>query len=235
MTKKGIIYYTDNRLKEPIFSTVQEQLLNANLPIISVSLSPINLGYNIVFDGVPGYVSMVSQILTGLKASTAEYIFFCEHDVLYHPSHFDFTPKRDDIFYYNLNNWRWDYPNDRLIRYDGLTSLSQLCASRKLLIDYYELLLKKIIERGVEKLNIKDPYQARVWGYEPGRKKMRNGSLIDISYEDWSSEFPNIDIRHSQTFSLPKVKIKDFYRKPTNWKEISIDKVEGWDLKKILK
>ncbi len=109
---KSIIYYTDNRLEEPMFSVVQKQILKAGLPIVSVSLKPIGFGQNIVLDLKPGITTLNKQILTGLQASTADYVFFCEHDVLYHPSHFDFTPSNDTISYYNTNVWSWDYPKD---------------------------------------------------------------------------------------------------------------------------
>ena len=85
---KGIVYYTDNRLEERIFSTCQKHILAADLPIVSVSLQPINFGQNIVVKGEPGYPSMVNQIVTALEATTADYVFFCEHDILYHKSHF---------------------------------------------------------------------------------------------------------------------------------------------------
>jgi hypothetical protein len=230
---KGIIYYTDNRLGEPITSIVQKQILTAGLPIVSVSLSPIRFGRNIVLESKPGYISMVNQIITALEASTTDYVFFCEHDVLYHKSHFDFTPANDDVYYYNMNNWRWDYPTKHLIRYDGLTSLSQLSSNRKLVLNHFLSRREKMKEEGLENFMIKDPHQARIWGYEPGRKKKRNGAFLEEKSDSWSSLFPNIDIRHSDTFSLPKVKPKDFKHAPTGWEENSIDKIPGWDLKKL--
>ena len=46
------------------------------------------------------------QILAGLEALDTDVVFMVEHDVLYHPSHFDFTPPERDIFYYNRNTWK---------------------------------------------------------------------------------------------------------------------------------
>lgn len=230
---KGIIFYTDNRLEEPIFSVVQKLILEAGLPIVSVSLAPINFGKNIVVNGEPGYPSMVNQIVTALAESTADYIFFCEHDVLYHKTHFDFVPPKDNVYYYNMNNWRWDYPGNRAIRYDGLTSLSQLCANRELALKHYKLRREKMKEVGLEKFRMKDPHLARLWGYEPGRKKRRNGAFLEEKSDSWNSEFPNIDIRHSGTFSLPKVKLKDFHHRPTGWIETTLDKIPGWNLEEL--
>jgi hypothetical protein len=100
---KGIIYYTDNKIEEPISSTVRNLLLETNLPIVSSSLRPINFGKNIVVNLEPGVITMITQIYNALKESRSKYIFFCEHDVLYHKSHFNFTPIKDDVFYYNTN------------------------------------------------------------------------------------------------------------------------------------
>ena len=69
---------------------------------------------------------MVKQILTALENSTTDYVFFTEHDVLYPKCHFDFTPPRDDIFYYNANVWRWFYPEDTAITHDRMLPLSSL-------------------------------------------------------------------------------------------------------------
>ncbi|KKU88100.1 hypothetical protein A3A64_00790 [Candidatus Gottesmanbacteria bacterium RIFCSPLOWO2_01_FULL_48_11] len=225
MDKKGIIYYTDNRLGEPIFSAVQQQLLKSGLPIVSVSLAPITFGRNIVRVGEPGYISMVDQIVTALEASGADYVFFCEHDVLYHPSHFDFTPAKDDVYYYNMNNWRWAYPGNKIIRYDGLTSLSQLCVRTTLALQHFKTRQERMYAIGLEKFRTKDPHHARVWGYEPGRKTGGNG--------EWYSPSPNIDIRHATTFTLRKVGLKDFRTKPTGWKETTLDNIPGWDVQSL--
>ena len=227
---KGIVYYTDNRLSEQIFSACQKYLLAANLPIVSVSLKPIKFGRNIVTKGRSGYPSMINQIVTALEVSTADYVFFCEHDVLYHNSHFDFSPPQDDVYYYNINNWRWAYPGNRIIRYDGLTSLSQLCANRKLVLKHFKARQEKMREAGLEKFLLKDPRLARQWGYEPGRKKRHNGGLFEENFEVWSSPYPNIDIRHPGSFTIPKVKLKDFIHPPTGWVEETIDKLAGWNL-----
>jgi len=230
---KGIIYYTDNKLGEPIFSIVQKQILNSNLPIVSVSLSPINFGKNFVLDLPPGYIAMISQITKALEEIHTDYVFFCEHDVLYPVSHFYFTPPRDDIFYYNASVWRWDYPNDRAINYDRLISLSGLCANRKLTLDHYKRRLMEIKKNNYQTNGRREPYWARNWGYEPGTKKKVRGGFSDEDFDTWKSEFPIIDIRHKGTYSPPKTTLGGFKHLPTNWKEITLDKIPGWNLKKI--
>ncbi len=232
---KGIIYYTDNQLEEPIFSVVQKQILKSNLPIVSVSLSPINFGENIVLNNLsPNIVTMVKQITRALEESNADYVFFCEHDVLYPISHFDFVPLRDNIFYYNANVWRWKYPQNKAITYGRLISLSGLCVNREFALDHYKRRLAKILEMHWD-LDTKrhEPDWARKWGYEPGTKKIKRGGFWDDDFEIWESPYPMIDIRHGKTFSPPKVTLESFRHKPINWREIVIEKIPGWDLKSL--
>jgi hypothetical protein len=230
---KGIIYYTDSKLSEPIYSIVQKQILKANLPIVSVSLFPINFGQNFVLNEKPGYITMLKQILKGLEEASADYVFFCEHDVLYPVSHFDFIPKNDSMFYYNANVWRWKYPDNLAIGYDRLISLSGLCVNRKSALDHYAQRLTKIKEMGWDSDKRHEPDWARKWGYEPGTKKTKRGGFDDSDFETWRSAVPMIDIRHNKTFSPPKVTLESFKHRPTNWKEITLNEVTGWNLKKI--
>ncbi|MFZ3301274.1 MAG: hypothetical protein WA152_01000 [Microgenomates group bacterium] len=233
---KGIIYYTDNRLSEPIFSTVQQQILRAKLPITSVSLSPINFGNNIVLDLKPSYITMVKQITTALENNTADIVFFSEHDVLYPQSHFEFTPVKDNIFYYNSNVWRWAFPTNQLITYDRLISLSGLSVNRLFALNHYKERLKKIIElQGDDDTRLHEPLWARRWGYEPGTKKIKRGGFSDDDFETWKSIVPIIDIRHGKTFSQSKVTIESFIHKPENWQETTIEKIDGWKLKELFK
>lgn len=230
---KGIIYYTDNRLGEPIFSIVQKQILEAGLPIVSVSLQPISLGKNIVLNLSPGFITMLKQITEGLEKSTEDYVFFCEHDVLYPLSHFDFTPVKDDVFFYNANVWRWKYPDNLAITYHRLISLSGLCVNRLFALNHYRKRLQKIQELKLEASKRHEPLWARRWGYEPGTKKISRGGFSDDDFETWSSQDPIIDIRHGKTFSQSKVTLDSFIHQPNNWRETTLDKIPGWHLKEL--
>jgi hypothetical protein len=156
---------------------------------------------------------MVHQIVDCLERSKEKYVFFCEHDVLYNPTHFEFIPPKDDTFYYNCNVWRWDYPKDRYITYDGLVSLSGLCVNRELALDHYHKRIEKIEAMGDEKYD-RDPSWARKWGYEPGPKRPFREKA-----DFWRSEKPLIDIRHPKTFTPRKVSLDRFKHQPTGWKE----------------
>ena len=114
----------------------QQQLVKSGLPIYSVSLRPLYFGHNTVINAERGPLTMFRQILAGLEACEADIVYLAEHDVLYHPSHFEFTPERDDLFYYNNNLWKVDAESGRaLFHYSNHTS--QLCARRSLLLEHY--------------------------------------------------------------------------------------------------
>lgn len=232
---KGIIYYTDNRVGEPILPICQHYIEASGLPIVSCSLKPITFGeQNIVLEGKErGYLTMIEQIFAALTACSAKYVFFCEHDVLYSKEHFDFTPERDDVYYYNVNNYRWEYKTERVITYDGLLSLSMLCCNRELAVRHYDFRIKHIYGKGYDKLNSREPRWARVMGYEPGTKRRRNGGLTDEPHLTWKSSIPNVDIRHKYTFSPPKVNLDSFKHKPTGWVESTIDNIPGWDIRRL--
>lgn len=224
---KSIIYYTDNKLADPIFSLVQQQITKANLPIVSVSLAPITFGQNIVLDLKPGIVTMTTQILTALENCQSDNVFFCEHDVLYPLSHFDFTPPTNDIFYYNAHVWRWKYPENLAISYDRLICLSGLCVNRELALNHYRSRLEKINQLGLAQ-DSHEPKWARLWGYEPGTKKIKRGGFSDDDFATWMSPEAIIDVRHDKTFSPPKVTLDGFKHLPTNWRQTSLDKIPGW-------
>lgn len=232
----GAIYYTDFHVDPKIMDVCLKQLKESfSGEIISVSLKrPLDLGTNIVLNECRSYPTMALQILTALEASTCDYVFFLEHDVLYSPEHFDFIPLRDDIYYYyNINNYRWAFGADTAITYDGLTSLSGLCCNRETAIVHYKYRLKLIEEQGLDKVRSREPRWARKFGYEPATKTRRRGGVTDEEHEIRRSAVPNVDIRHRNTFSAPKISLESFKHKPTGFMEIPIEEIEGWDLRML--
>lgn len=221
LPSKGMIYYTDNKLKLKVAHKVQNQLLKIskenNIDLVSSSLKPIpKMGKNIVLPYERGVLTMFKQILAALEASTADIIYFCEHDVMYHPSHFDFIPPKKDQFYYNTNWWKIRLEDKRCVSW-GANQVSGLVAYREHVLDFYRKRVKELEENGIDR------------SYEPGR---RDTNL----YKTWKSEFPNIDIRHQDNLTHGKWSINDFKDKSTclEWKETTIDNVEGWhDLDKM--
>jgi hypothetical protein len=106
-------------------------------PVYSVSQKPINFGINRVMRLESSILSMYKQIYEGLKRCETDVVFLIEHDVLYHPSHFDFTPERQDHFYYNQNEWHVDSETGKTVFYYQHDT-SQLCAYRSLLLAHFE-------------------------------------------------------------------------------------------------
>ncbi len=208
---RGIIYYYDNTLPTKLAKRVQDKIKASGLPIVSASLKPMDkMGKNFHVKMKRGAFTMFKQILTCLENSDSEIVFFCEADVLYHPSHFTFVPPRKDKFYYNLNVWK--------VRKDGFTvafdanQVAELCCYREHALSFYRQRVKEIEEKGFNR------------SYEPGGRNKDE-------YENWRSEFPNIDIRHETNMTKSKWSPKDFRDKSTcvNWRESRIENIEGWD------
>ena len=208
---KGIIYYTDNQLDPEIAGKVQNQLNTIGLPIVSCSLAPMpNFGKNIHLPLERGYPAMFKQILAALEASDVDIIFFCEHDVLYHPSHFDFVPPAKDKFYYNQNCWRVRMPDGFAVRWDTNIN-SCLCAYRDILMKYYQNKVDLVEKTG----KISSGF-----GVEPGG---RDNSLSGT----WRSLSPNVDIRHGHNLTRDVWNIDDL-RKSYAAKNFEIGGCPEW-------
>jgi hypothetical protein len=206
---KGIIYYTTNKLPVKLAKRVQNQIKSAHLPIVSVSLKPMdNMGKNIHVKREPGIETYFTQIVVALEASTAEIVFFTEHDVLYDRSHFDFIPPSKDKFYYNTHVWR--------VRADGkavtweANQVAELCCYRELALGWYR---KKLAEVQAGSFNR---------SYEPGGRDT-------TQYGQWCSDVANIDIRHGENFTKSKWSPDDFRDKSTcvNWQESTASEIPG--------
>ena len=68
-------------------------------------------------------------------------------------------------------------------------------------------------------------------GYEPGTRSLRLGGFSNDSSEGYLSELPNIDIRHGKNLSASKWSPAGFrsQRSCRNWKETTVDKIDGWN------
>jgi hypothetical protein len=213
-SRKGIIYYTDNRLNIKLAKQVRDQIKKANLPIVSASLKPLDFGKNIHIQEKRGYLTMFKQILAALEASDSEIIYFCEHDVLYHPSHFEFTPPKKDVYYYNVNVWKTD--GKKAIKVDDCKQTSGLVAYRDLLIRHYRERIKRVEESGF----------TRKMGFEPGTHN-RAERVDDLKAESYTSEQPNLDIRHDNNLTQTRWSPDEFrdQRYTKGWTEGPIPEV----------
>ena len=216
---KGIIYYSDGRIDRSINGAVQDQIARAGLPVVACARGthPMRADWqHVIMDAERGYLTMFRQILAALEASTADVIFHCEHDVLYHPSHFDFTPERDDTFYYNQNVWKVSAEDGRALHY-LCRQVSGLCASRSLLIDHYRKRVALVEQHGF----------SRELGFEPGTNKAQRVFETRGS-ETWMSSGANIDVRHGKNLTKTRWSQAEFRNKSTclGWTEA--DEVPGW-------
>jgi hypothetical protein len=233
-SRKGIVFFTDNRLNLKIAHAVQSHLKNTKLPIVSSSLKPmVNFGTNIYLPLERGYLTMFKQILAALEKSTAEIVYLCEHDVIYHPSHFDFTPPKKDIFYYNVHWWKVSSDGTRAVSWEA-SQVSGLVAYRETLLNHYRKRVAIVEKYGYN----------HSMGFEPGAHnykgevEKRDSTKIapdvyidDIYSEEFKSKYPYIDIRTGGNLSKSKWTLDDFRDKNTakNFKIGKLTDIPGWD------
>jgi hypothetical protein len=213
--RPGVVFYTDNLLRPEIANLCSRQLIAASggMEIITVGLNQsAGFGTQVTMFGQRGVIQMHRQILVGLETSKADYVFLAEHDVLYHPSHFEFSPPRGDSFYYNVNVWRCRWPDGHAVWADDTQQVSGLCAARPLLISFYQQRLAQLAVEGFNR------------HYEPGLKQTVGGQRV----ENWTALVPNLDIRHDANLTLSKWAPEQFRNRKyaRGWKEA--DEVMGW-------
>lgn len=224
----GLLYYSDGLLDEKILKACQDQILESkgSRRLVSVTLKPMDFGENFSFKWQRGYITMARQILYGLKELKTDVVFFLEHDVLYHPTHFDFVPPKKDVFYYNTNVWRMRLDDGHAIRTDDCKQLSGLCVYRETAIEHFEKRVKVF-----EEMFVKDPdnftsYVRKV-GFEPGTHN-RKERIDDFKADSWESKYPNVDIRHNTNLTESRWSPDQFRNEKftKGWKE-SKD-IPGW-------
>ena len=165
---------------------------------------------------------MFKQILAGLEVINSDVVFFCEHDVLYHPSHFDFMPSDKEIVYYNENVWHLRTTDEFALFYIS-KRLSQMCGERKVLIKHF----KKRMEI-IEELGSKDRWSRM--GFEPGTHG-RAERVDDYKAGEWFSEAPSIDIKDGNNATTARWKKEEFRNQKytKGWKEGTAKDIPGWD------
>lgn len=190
---KGLLYYTSNDCNDNIATIVRENLLSIGLPIVSVSLKPLDFGTNIVLDMEKSVLTMYRQQVAGLEALNTDIVFFVEHDVIYPKCHFDFIPERKDVFYYDVNWWKVRMRDGKTAKWNAI-QVSGLCAYRDLLLEHYKRRVKRTEKR----------FSRRV-GFEPGLHQYPRG-IDEYGFEIWESEIPYIDFVHDKNVTRHKFK-----------------------------
>jgi hypothetical protein len=199
---KGVVYYT-HRGQGDIYDACRRQIDRGlgDMPLVNVSLEPIDWHTNLVLPLEPGILTMFKQQLAGLEAIGTDVVFFCEHDVLYHPCHFDFVPPDPKVYYFNNNVWAVDVEDGKALYYDGMKMTSGLCAYRDILIEHYT---KKVA--WVEQVG---KFSRRAMGYEPG-KKVSRGRVGDYEWAYYRSAFPNVDLKGADNITRKRFNLEDY-------------------------
>jgi hypothetical protein len=103
-----VIYCTtnsgDKKLETKIIKTLKQNC--GDLPIISVSRKPLNLGQNIRVGSVPiSDSTFLKQVLKGLQAAKTKYAVLTTAEYLYPPEYFQFIPPSKTTAYRYGNVW----------------------------------------------------------------------------------------------------------------------------------
>ncbi len=212
MVKPVIIYVSSNKESPKFEGKVRDNIIKncGDIPIISVTQKPTNLGKNIVVGdgiGVSGF-NMFRQVLIGLKESDADYVISCEADCLYPPDYFKFIPPQLDICYRDSNLYVMGDHRKVFWRKPGGATHAQI-VGRQFYIDTLENLFK----------------DAPQWSVEKNFPKERHGKEdVFDKVEYWNSENPVVQI-----------KTHDGMRYYTNSERIDIPEIPYWGNGAILR
>ncbi len=217
------------RLKQIVRDRLSKIARGKNMVITCSSLKKMDFGDRQVrFPSMKkGYLAMFKQILGGLEKSSDEIIFFTEHDVLYHQSHFDFTPPDKNTFYYNQNVYFLRIPDGHALHYD-VNQLSGMCGYRDALITHFRERYEVTLEAS-KKMDDKELNRfVRNMGFEPfthSRIQWKN----QFKYDTWKSEFPNIDVKHGKNLTGQRWKKEQYKNQKLliNWIETDVS-IPGW-------
>jgi hypothetical protein len=222
MPTRGILYYTDNCLNMRLARVCRDYIAAAGLPITSVTLKPTAFGRNIVIDAERSYKTLFRQIETGLATMTEDVVYFCEHDVLYHASHFAYMPDDPQTFCYNGHYWMVRLKDGYAVRYD-VSPLSGLVVHRAAALRHFRERNAMIAQKG--------------FGYWMGFEPFTHHR---VTWEYWCpytvfmSEWPNVDLTHNGNLTQKRFSQQRFIRKPSYWLESDEAHIPGWpDLPQI--
>ncbi len=227
MAEKSIIYLTDNSLEETLATKCRQKLSEVaqEIPIISVSQKPIDFGENVCVGEIGrSWLSLYRQLKAGAERVKTKYVSIAEHDCMYTREHLDWTPPKDDTFYYNENVWlvEWQGNHPEL---NGMYStywaerraLSQLVCNSELLLNTVSKRLElleldpKMVRRmvfagepGVSLINLES---AQYWAKsgKPVHLQQLLKEYLETEKSDlFRTEIGNLDIRHKSNFTGPK-------------------------------
>lgn len=218
-----VLYLTDSVLDSYLAEKCREYLLKAvcGKKIISVSQKPLDFGENICV-GEIGRTGLTfdKQIYEGAKNIKTRFVAVAEHDCIYPSEHFDFIPKDDVNFWYNMNVWFMQYNNPNHPELNGMFSYWPGRKAHSQLICNAERYLQACAAR--YEITSDPNWTAR---YKTGRvaepgvvnkehtmklamkKDVRhlqnklNDYINGFKAKEFKTKIPTIDIRHGDNFS----------------------------------
>ena len=202
MNDLTILYYSTNRIskffEENIINSLKEVV--GDTPIISVTWKPMNLGENILFEGVkPSAYYVYKQVLIGAEKAKTKYVACAEDDTVYTKEHFAFRPP-DDTFAYNEGHIEI---HGGIFIYRGRRNMSTCIATRDLMVETLRLRFEKYP-------NFLDSDKGETHGFaEPGRYHDRLG-LPEVKMMGFSTDPPPIVFWHRPSLgNVRKLKPSD--------------------------
>ena len=162
------------------------------------------------------------------------------NDVLYNKSHFDFTPEKKDVYYYNVNVWKVRSSDGHAVKVDECKQLSGLCGYRETLIQHFKRrveVMEKVWKEIKQKVSTDDQANqefnsfVRAMGFEPGTHN-RAERVDSLGSESWGSELPNIDIRHDSNLTSSRWSPDQFRNKKFTEGWTEADNIPGWGITK---
>lgn len=206
-----ILYYTANQPNRPFVDYVCEHLIQmaGNIPILSISQKPMQLGTNICVGDI-GYsvYNVYKQIWIGTQAATTDYVICCEDDTLYPAEHFACRPP-SGTFGYNVNRY-WLEPNG-LCWPSPRVVLGACVVERDLMVEA----LSERLERYPDPLM--DRRQTAGW-QEPGRQDTAMG-WTPRSMTTFKTDTPVVSFNHRGSLGGHR------RRPPT---DAMVDTLTGW-------
>lgn len=225
MTKHNatILYYTSNREHPDFEKRIIDNLLKVcgDLPIISISQYPIDLGKNICVGdvGTSGF-NMFRQVQIGLEAANTDFVISAEADCVYPPDYFEFRPPRLDACFRNSNLYVMPDHRDYFFRKPEGATHAQIVGR-----EYYLKRLKELFKGAPQWSTEEKNFPKERWGKE---------DIFD-HIEYWQTKNPVFQIKthrsmryytHSERIPIPSLpywgegkKIRAHYMKgiPEKW------------------
>ena len=219
MNDLTIIYYSSNKIPDYFMENTEKQLLKAagDIPIISVTFKPMDLGANICVGELErSSYTIYKQVLIGAMAAKTEYVAMAEDDVLYPKEYFDYRPE-SGVFAYDRNKWSiytWDV--DPVLLYKDRRTMTNLIVTRK---DLIKTLEERYAKYPHESDVLGTPLHA-FWG-EPGRFENSLG-ITPVANERYSSTVPSIVFSTEEAVGFSNLGKKKAHR------GVRADSVEPW-------